>query len=64
MWIFAVDSFKRLQMLLGKRRALAEARHIGPQVIHPHVIGAVFILMRIGDRAFGKEQHVGFDAPA
>ena len=62
MRIFAVDGFKRLQVLLGKRRALAKARHIGTQVIYPHVVGAVFILMRIGDRAFGKEQHVGFDA--
>ncbi len=51
MRIFTADGFKRLpQVLLGKRRALAEARHIGPQVIHPNVIGAVFILMRIGDR--------------
>lgn len=34
-------------MLFGKRRALAEARHIGTQVVHPHVVGAVFILIRL-----------------
>ena len=49
-------------MLVGKRRALAEAWHIGTQVVHPHVIGAVLILMWVRHRAFGEEQHVGLHA--
>ncbi|GDE63383.1 hypothetical protein HmCmsJML268_01364 [Escherichia coli] len=49
-------------MLVGKRRALAETRHIGTQVIHPHIIGTVLILIRVRHRPFGKEQHVGLHA--
>ncbi len=48
-------------MLLGKRRALAEARHIGLGHTPTRRRCSFFILMRIGDRAFGKNS-VGFDA--
>ncbi len=49
-------------MVVGKRRAFAETRHIGSQIVHPHVIGTVLILCRLRHCAFGEKEHVGLHA--
>ena len=46
-----------LKMIMRQRGALAEAGHVGAQVVDPDFLGVALVLL-----ATGEEQHVGLDA--
>src|SRR5690554_6166003 len=58
----SINNFKRLQVLLTKRRSFTKTGHVGAQVVDPDVFGAVFFLVLVCRAALGEEQHVGFHA--